>query len=139
MSALALRQSLPIQDSPLLGPTALISGLTALQDCQRMCEDAGGETVGSYGLMSCIELFSECQRHCAAAMRFLSELSEIELPFMRSQLGECAEVCDRCTKECLRYRDFENWSQCADANRDCAEICRYLLLTLPTAYSGRAQ
>ncbi|WP_438483428.1 hypothetical protein [Oleiharenicola lentus] len=138
MHALALKhETSPHQVSaPLLPTSALISALDALKQCRDSCETAGDETVGSYGLMACIEMLNDCQARCERAGNMLLEFAEIELTFLRLQLSECAELCDRCAKLCARYHDFSNWDHCVENGRTCADVCRYVLLILPPAFSA---
>jgi hypothetical protein len=122
---------------PPLPSAALASGISALQECQSACESAGDDTVGSYGLIACIELLEDCQARCSAAEHMLHACIHDQLALLRSQLSECAEICDRCARACLQHHDFENWSLCADAGRACAGTCRYLLLLLPSSIASR--
>lgn len=135
MPALALNHTafaLYARPAPILDQATLTSGLASLQECQRACAVAGGETVGSYGLMACLELLSRCEARCQHAEWMLLEFAEVELGLLRGQLGECAEICDHCARACVHYHDFDLWAECAEATRECAEICRYLLMRLPT-------
>ena len=118
--------------APILDPASIASGLASLQECQSACAAAGMETVASYGLMACLELLTSCQARCKHAEWMLLELAEVELALLRGQLGECAEICDRCARACNHYRDFDLWAECAQTTREGAEICRYLLMRLPT-------
>ena len=66
-----------------------------------------------------ITLLEDCAKICATSADFLIRGSELHA----YTCAACAEICERCAKECKQMSDNKK-CECADTCARCAESCR---------------
>ena len=102
----------------------------SMRSCIQECTNCHGicvETVthclemgGKHAEAAHIRLMLDCAEICQTSANFLLRGSELH----GRTCGVCAEVCDRCAKECESHTGDEHMQACAKTCRSCAESCR---------------
>lgn len=97
-----------------------------IQNCQD-CHDICLETVtycltkgGKHAEAAHILILLDCAEICQTSANFMVRGSDLH-PLT---CGVCAEVCERCAKDCERFGDDTTMRECADMCHRCADSCR---------------
>ncbi len=98
-------------------------------DCHSMCLNTLTyclEQGGHHVEPSHIRLMMDCVESCQTSANFMLRGSDLHGHFC----GACAEVCDRCAKDCASMGDDAQMQACADMCRRCAETCRRMSMAM---------
>lgn len=95
------------------------------RECQAICLESVAYSVrmqGYYAELGHVRLLEDAARMCEATLDFLLRGSEVR----RSLTFLCAEVCERCVRDCERFDYDQRLLACAAVCRRCAEACRQM-------------
>lgn len=105
-----------------------------IDECKN-CHDVCLETIahclemgGEHAEPAHIRLLADCAEICQTSANFMIRGSDVH----GFTCAACAEICDRCARECERFDD-DFMKQCAEACRRCAESCREMARTAKAA------
>jgi hypothetical protein len=79
---------------------------------------------GYYSELGHLRLLEDCARICETTVDFLLRRSEIRT----AMLALCADVCERCCRDCERFDYDQRLLAGATAFRRCADHCRRVVL-----------
>lgn len=98
-----------------------------IDEC-KSCHDVCLETIshclelgGDHAAPAHIRLLMDCAEICETSANFMIRGSEVH----GFTCATCAEICERCARECDRFDDAF-MKQCAEMCRRCAESCRQM-------------
>jgi hypothetical protein len=69
-----------------------------------------------------IRLMLDCAEICQTSANFMLRGSELH----SRTCGVCAEVCERCARDCEQLGDDAHMRACAEACRRCADSCKHM-------------
>jgi hypothetical protein len=114
--------------------------LACIEKCLCCCICCGGPYQGSAdqgearrGLLRALPLL-ECAEICRATAYFLRRDSE----FWKAACTLCADVCEKCARECEQLSGDEQIRACAQSCAQCAAACRQLVKMGKTSVSHHA-
>ncbi|MBW4619207.1 MAG: four-helix bundle copper-binding protein [Cyanosarcina radialis HA8281-LM2] len=84
------------------------------------CLQQGGHHVEAAHL----QLMLDCAEICQTSANFMLRSSS----FHERICGICAEICDRCDRDCQKFGDDLQMQACADICRRCAESCQQMAM-----------
>jgi hypothetical protein len=93
--------------------------------CFRTCLETvthGLEKGGRHAEASHIRLLLDCAEICQTSAGFMLRTSDLHT----RTCAVCAEICERCARECEAFGDDPVMRACAEACRRCAESCRQM-------------
>lgn len=85
---------------------------TTIQHCLRQ----GGKLAAQ----PYIRLMADCAEICQTSANFMLRESDMHAHTCKA----CADVCERCARECQSMRENSLVSRCAEACQRCADSCR---------------
>jgi hypothetical protein len=80
------------------------------------------EKGGRHAEASHIRLLLDCAEICQTSAGFMLRTSDLHT----RTCAVCAEICERCARECEAFGDDPVMRACAEACRRCAESCRQM-------------
>lgn len=98
------------------------SVLKTLQYCAAVCEQMTNLLLCKKDVhcrTTQLQLLRDCADICETTMKFIARNS----PYSRALAQFCAQVCEVCGNECLKFPDPES-QMCARVCLQCAEECR---------------
>lgn len=93
------------------------------QECQEICLEAvdhGLRQGGPHAEAGHIRLLLDCAEICRTSAGFMLRGSELH----GRTCAVCAEICERCARDCEGFEDDDLLKQCAEICARCAESCR---------------
>lgn len=92
------------------------------QGCHDTCLEAVGYCLqmgGEHAMPGHIRLLMDCAEICQTSANFMIRMSDLHT----KTCGVCAEVCERCAKECARFDNDSVMQRCAETCTNCARSC----------------
>lgn len=103
-----------------------------IQQCQN-CHDVCTETInhclqmgGAHAEQNHIRVMLDCAEACQTSANFMLRMSDV----YGEVCGVCADMCERCQRECERFKDDQMMQQCADACQKCAQSCHEMAIQI---------
>lgn len=110
---------------------ATIDVLVACSQACTACADACLSEPMVPELTKCIRTNLDCADICDTTARVLSRHTGYDANISRTLLQACIMACRSCGDECARHAPLhEHCRICADACRQCEQVCRELLVSM---------
>lgn len=110
----------------------------ACGQCALACDSCGAHCAkmladGKKEHLNTLQTCQDCASVCAAAACIVGRHG----PFSDTICKSCAEACNRCGKECDKFKDDPQMKKCADECKKCEQACREMLEHRPTGVGDR--